>query len=332
MDPKLLASLEAASDGHCCRDVNLAALTRWRVGGTAPVLIDAQSEAHVASVMRLMMDRPEPLCVIGDSSNLLFDSAGFDGVIMRIGPGMCEVRIEGTRVWAQAGVPVPQVAWTVAKAGLTGIEHTVGIPGTLGGLAVMNGGSQRKGVGSHVVRVVSYDQSGRRIEMDQEACRFGYRKSALQGGGLIVVEVELELRRGSSEAIEAEMRAIIASREERFPVSLPNCGSTFLSDPAMYKAVGPPGAAIEAAGLKGIRYGNAQISEQHANFIVNLGAASSDDILRLIALARRTVEARTGYRLDCEVRHVAPDGRLRPAHEAAVERWPEVSIKELAHP
>ena len=111
------------------------------------------------------------------------------------------------------------------------------------------------------------------------------------------------------------MKNILASRRKKFPRKLPNCGSVFLSNPKMYDVVGPPGFAIEQAGLKGLREGNAQISPLHANFIVNLGGAKSRDVLFLIARARNDVFKRTGFKMDCEVRYVTKDGDIMQAHE-----------------
>lgn len=292
------------------------------------VVVEPRDRDEIARVLQAMAERPEPLRVVGSGSNVLFDSNGFFGVIMLIGARLAQMRIDGDRVWAQAGISVPELARAVGQHGLTGIEHTVGIPGTLGGLVLMNGGSQRKGIGSHVERVVCVTLDGAMIELDQEACEFSYRHSRLQSVDAVVAEVTLALEPGDAEVIVLEMDEIVASRSARFPEELPSCGSTFLSNPAMYATVGAPGHAIEAVGLKGIRRGDAQISPQHANFFVNLGSATSDDILWLIALARNTVRQVTGYTMDCEVRYIDPEGEIRPAHEAASERWGEDLVSD----
>jgi UDP-N-acetylmuramate dehydrogenase len=271
--------------------------------------------------MTIMRTRDEAFCVIGDASNVLFDSAGFRGVVMRIGRRMSAIDIRDDLVTAQAGVAVPELAWRAGRAGLTGIEHTVGIPGSLGGLVLMNGGSLRQGIGSHVETIVCVDPGGEVVEMTGEDCEFTYRSSKLQGSGLAVVEARLRLTRGDPVESVQTMESILASRAARFPMDVPSCGSTFVSNPAMYESLGTPGHAIEAVGLKGARRGGAQISDLHANFFVNTGGATSDDMLWLIALARNSVRHSTGFDMDCEVRYVAPNGAVGPAHEAALERW-----------
>ncbi len=302
-------------------DVDLTTISRWRVGGRASAVVRPRTVDHVALTMQISAQWPDPTCIIGEGSNLLFDSAGFDGVVVLIGQEMSSVTISDTTVVALAGTSVPHLAHLVADAGLSGIEHTVGIPGTIGGLVLMNGGSQRKGIGSHVTSVKCVDSTGAAFDLTRSECEFGYRSSRLQKLGAAVVEVTLDLRRDDPDRIRSEMTQILDSRRRRFPHDLPSCGSTFLSDPAMYSTVGAPGDAIERAGLKGLRRGDAQISPMHANFFVNLGNATSDDILWLIAHARRTVERMTGFAMDCEVRHVSSSGSIRPAHIAAEELW-----------
>ena len=262
--------------------------------------------------------------IIGETSNVLFDSRPFDGVLMRIGSRMSRWSIEENRVLAEAGASVPALVRACAEAGLGGIIHAAGVPGTLGGLVMMNGGTKRKGIGDHVVGALISDNHGELQRIGHSDLGFAYRTSSLQNRTAAILEVELELERGDSASLVAEIDAVLAERSHKFPQELPNCGSTFLSDPAMYSVVGPPGRVIEEAGLKQVRRGGAMISEQHANFIINLGGATDDDVLWLIALVRSTVRARTGFTLECEVRHLSPDGRLRPAHEVADERWPDV--------
>ncbi|WP_218123539.1 UDP-N-acetylmuramate dehydrogenase [Microbacterium sp. ru370.1] len=303
-------------------DVSLAGISRWAIGGPARAVVSAVTAEGVEQTLRTMRDRRDPFLVVGETSNLLFDSEGFDGVILRVGRGFDHCEIQETTVRAEAGISIPQLARLTADAGLSGLEHTVGIPGTLGGLVTMNGGSQRRGIGSHVGRVVYIDSDGRRGELSQEECRFAYRRSVLQEMNVVVVEVDLNLDRADAAVVHRSMDAVVESRRSRFPEHLPNCGSTFLSDPEMYATVGPPGRAIEDVGLKGFRRGGAQISEQHANFIVNTGGATSDDVLWLIAKIRRDVMQATGFAMDCEVRYVNKQGEVSAAHEAAQQRWP----------
>jgi UDP-N-acetylmuramate dehydrogenase len=328
INPDLVGLLEQIAPDGVRTGVDMAEVSAWRIGGPAAVFVEPDTAEQVAGVLRLMSRRPEPLLVIGETTNLFFDSRGFDGVLLRIGPKLSRVSIDGRRVRAQAGARVPELVRALAEAGLGGIAHAGGVPGTIGGLVLMNGGSQRKGIGTHVASVLVADPAGDLQRIDSAGLGFSYRRSRLQGDGSVILDAELELEHGEPEELIAEIDEIIASRAAKFPLDLPNGGSVFLSDPAMYEIVGPPGQAIETAGLKGLTEGGAQISPKHANFIVNLGAATDDDVLRLVATARNRVRATTGFTMDCEVRHVGTDGRLRPAHEVADERWPSLDLTE----
>lgn len=320
LDTELAEEIQRAVSGRVRFNIPLEKISRWQIGGPAAAIVEPTSDVEVAAVMGLMHTRPEPLVIIGETSNILFDSRGFNGVLMRIGPRMSEWTIEGNYIHAQAGAQVPQIVQSAAREGLGGITHAAGIPGTLGGLVFMNGGTQRKGVGDHVASVRVVDGVGMQHTLTRDRLDFKYRASSFQDRDVAIVSVVLELENADSAALLAEVDACILERASKFPLDLPNCGSTFLSDPAMYQTVGPPGRAIEQAGLKGRVIGRAQISERHANFIVNLGGASDIDVLSLILLIRQEVMAQTGFLMDCEVRHLSLEGILRPAHDAAISQ------------
>jgi UDP-N-acetylmuramate dehydrogenase len=252
--------------------------------------------------------------VIGGGSNLLFDDAGFDGVIVRIGSSMSRVEVlDDGVVSAEAGAWVPWFVRTALRAGLAGSEHAIGIPGTMGGLILMNGGSQRKGIGDQLLDVTIADPTGALVTLDREACHFSYRSSALQRMDAIIVGARFKYAPGDPRQLRKTALKILVDRSAKFPRKLPNCGSVFLSDPQMYDKIGPPGLAIERVGLKGASIGDAQISPLHANFIVNRGAARSTDVLDLIQMAKSQVLSQTGFSMACEVRYVSPIGVVQPA-------------------
>ncbi|WP_225911573.1 UDP-N-acetylmuramate dehydrogenase [Desulfuromonas versatilis] len=308
-----LAGLEL---GDCFFDFPLARCSTWRIGGPADLLVEPRTPVQVAALVAAVRQAGIPLVVIGQGSNLLFADAGLRGVVLRLGAKLARIEVSGPRIFAEAGVWVPQLARRTMQAGLAGLEHAIGIPGTLGGLVVMNGGSHRRGIGELVRKVRVVDREGVFAVLDRQACRFGYRQSALQGTGAVVVEVELECPPGDRGAIRRQMLLDLRERRGKFPLKQPNCGSVFLSNAEMHATVGPPGRVIEEAGLKGVRIGGAEVSSRHANFIVNLGEASARDVLALIGQVRQAVRARIGYELRCEVRYVRADGEILPADQA----------------
>ncbi len=288
----------------------------WRIGGPADVWVEPGAVDQLARLRRILADHGGPHIVMGDGSNLLFDDAGLRGVVVCIGRKLSRVAFDGVLMRAEAGVAVSRLALRAGQLGLTGLEHTIGIPGTLGGLVHMNGGSLRQSIGQVVRRVTVCDGAGRVLAIDHDDCGFAYRRSRFQGSDLIIAEVELELRRDDPRRIRRDMLDILRTRRVKFPRRLPSCGSVFLSDPDRYHIDGPTGWVIEEAGCKGWRLGDAEVSRQHANFIVNRGHATSADVLRLIDRVRQAVHARTGRWLRCEARYVSPTGAIMPADQA----------------
>ena len=316
VDEKVIEELRHIAPDCIRQNVRLADISWYRIGGTADVLIEPESADVISKLIKYLKQQNILYSVIGDTSNILFDDAGYRGVLIKISKSMgaIDIRQDGT-VSAGAGVYVPCFVKNVVAAGLTGCVHAIGIPGTLGGLVIMNGGSQRKGIGEQLVSVTIVDKDGDIQTLSRDECRFAYRSSYLQEINCIVVGASFKYEQGDKEALHSEALSILVERRKKFPRKYPNCGSVFLSNPAMYPIVGPPGKAIQDVGLKGERKGNAQISPLHGNFIINLGNASCHDVLYLINRCRRTVEKETGFVMDTEVRFLPEDGYLHPAHE-----------------
>lgn len=301
-----------AFPGIVQRDVSLRAISRWRIGGNADLVVSPRSADELARLRAWLHAQGMPSVVIGATSNLLFADEGLRAVAIQIGRELSTVDIRGNRITASAGAWVPGLARQAMMAGLGGIEHTCGIPGTLGGLVCMNGGSQRMGIGSHVRLVTSVDVVGRTVERDQGACGFAYRTSVYQTVDEVITSVQLELVPGTDRiAQRQEMLKIMRGRRAKFPQKLPNCGSVFVSNPAMYAQYGPPGKVIEDQGLKGHSVGGAYVSPEHANFIINGGNATAKDVLSLITLVKETVAKATGYSMAVEARYVTPSGQIQ---------------------
>ena len=315
-DARLIASdIRRLALGDVRLDEDLRAYSRWRSGGRADLVVAPRDKEGVSRLLSYFYVQDIPWAVVGEGSNLFFDDAGVRIPLVQIGAALSAVCVEGNLVRADAGAWAPGVALKAMRAGLGGIEHTIGIPGTFGGLVLMNGGSLRQGIGEHIVEVEIAERDGTMRSISAHACGFAYRRSTLQDRGAIVLGATLELTPRERAPMRRRMIDIMASRRRRFPRDLPNCGSVFVSDPALYATFGPPGAAIEIAGLKDARKGDAMVSPQHANFIVNLGNASSADILALIQRVRDTVAARTGHSMRCEVRFMNSDGEVREVHD-----------------
>lgn len=312
------------------KDVLLSGYSRWRIGGVADCVVSPATVEELVDVISYVRNRTIPYVIIGETSNLLFPTEGIRALVIHFGKNFSKLSIAGSRVFAQSGAWVPRFSLSVAKMGLGGTEHMIGIPGTLGGLIYMNGGSSRKGVGDHVVKVNTLSPEGDLAVFNREECGFQYRSSVFQSNGHIIISAEFDYPlSGDAVAVRRDMLRILRERRRKFPRKTPNCGSVFVSDPKMYKEYGSPGEIIERCGLKGLEKGNAKISELHANFILNKGAATAEDVLFLINLVQKTAEKETGYSMRSEVRYVTPFGMTVPAHERAAELYPNNFIEKV---
>ena len=307
-----METLKGICSGGVIRGVDLSALSHWRIGGSADLLLRPASTAEVIALRRWFFSRDIPHMVIGNTTNLLFADEGLRVPCLQIGQALSGVGIEGEEVFAGAGAWVPGLARTLMLHSLSGGEHMSGVPGALGGLICMNGGSNGRSVGDNVVSVESVDAQGLRINREVLECGFDYRRSVFQTNGEIITSVHLRFLPGDQKAIRAEMLADLASRRKKFPLKEPSCGSVFKRNAAMYADIGPPGAVIERLGFKGMCVGGAMVSPKHANFIVNTGHAKAADILEMISRIRDTVFAQTGYRLHTEACYVTLDGSVQP--------------------
>lgn len=275
----------------------MAAHTTFRVGGPARYFVTPTEDAAIAGVVgfcdRLGLD----LYPMGCGSNLLVADEGIDGVVMRIGPGFNAITVEGERIHAQAGATNAKVARAALAAGLSGFEFAAGIPGSLGGAAMMNAGAYGGELKDVAESVTCIDRDGRKFTLDAEEAGWRYRSSAMAEKGYIVTAVTLKLSPGDPEGIRSLMDDLASRRSEKQPLDLPSAGSTF-KRPEGYFA----GKLIQDAGLQGYRVGGAQVSEKHAGFVVNTGGATAADIKRLMDDVAAEVQRRFSVTLQPEVR------------------------------
>lgn len=308
-----ISQLEALCPGGVVRRLNLAKASQWRIGGVADCVLRPSSTKEVSVLRAWLHEQGIRPAIIGSTSNLLFADEGVQVPILQLSGRMDRLKFEGNEVFAQSGLWVPGFARRLMQEGLSGAEHICGIPGTLGGLIWMNGGSQRKGIGSSVVEVESVTFDGAIRLRTARECHFSYRRSIYQDVDELVTGARLRFDWGSPAEIRSEMIGILAARSKKFPRKLPNCGSVFVSDPAMYEEYGPPGAIIEKLGYRGHSCGGAMVSPVHANFIVNTGGAKCSEVLSLIREISEAAARNFGAPLLAEVRYVAPDGTSYPA-------------------
>jgi UDP-N-acetylmuramate dehydrogenase len=287
--------------GELSLDEPLARHTSWRVGGPARRLYRPADADDLAEFLR-RLDLDEPLLWLGLGSNLLVADSGFPGTVVETQGCLLNLAPVGDRgVRAQAGASCAKVARFAARRGLVGIEFLAGIPGTMGGALAMNAGAWGRETWPHVARVHTIDRRGDIRERTPADYKIGYRE-VVGPAGEWFLEAELVLSAGDTEAAAARIRELLDRRANTQPTGLPSCGSVFRNPTGDHAA-----RLIEAAGLKGTTIGGAQVSEKHANFIINLGSASALDIDRLIELVRARVAETSGVLLVTEVKRIGGD-------------------------
>jgi UDP-N-acetylmuramate dehydrogenase len=285
-------ALQGALGKHVAFDEPLAPKTSMKVGGLAAAYVEIGSIVNLAALLSLCEEQRIPWTIIGFGSNLLVRDEGYPGVVIRLVGDFTKVSISGTRVRAGGATPMVALCRETALAGLTGAEGLVGIPGTVGGAVRMNAGTDV--VFGDVIKRVEVLVAGDKLQTFTTP-EFEYRRSSLDRRA-VVTAAELELRPGDVAAVQAELKRRITKRNQTQPLELPNSGSIFRNPPGDYA-----GRLIEAAGCKGWQIGGAQVSEKHANFIVNSGGATCADVLELIDKVRAAVKAQHGIDLETEV-------------------------------
>jgi UDP-N-acetylmuramate dehydrogenase len=284
--------------GELLKDEPMSRHTSWRAGGAARYYYTPLDVQDLAVFLQ-QLDADEPLLWVGLGSNLLVRDGGFPGtVICAHGAVTMLDWLDDTTLRAGAGVTCAKAARVTTRAGLTGIEFLAGIPGTVGGALAMNAGAFGGETWSQVVAVETIDRSGQLHTRMPSEYRVGYR-SVRGPEDEWFLAAHFALQPGDAEQAQARIRDLLAQRGASQPVQQYSCGSVFRNPPGDHAA-----RLIEASGLKGRKIGGAQVSEMHANFIVNTGNASAADIETLLNQVQGTVEQQQGVRLETEVRIV----------------------------
>ena len=285
----------------------------WRAGGAAaraawPVDLDD------CAVLLSELPAGEPLLMTGLGSNLLVRDGGFNGTVVFTHGALKQVELQHSGLlYAEAGVASPKVARFAATHALAGAEFLAGIPGTIGGALAMNAGCYGGETWNHVERVLMINRQGRKIVRDRGDFEIGYRHvRPLHGDNEVFGAAWLRFRKDESVNARERIKELLEKRIASQPLTLPNAGSVFRNPPGDHAA-----RLIEAAGLKGAKVGGAEVSEKHANFIVNpQGAACASEIERLIARIQAVIKEKFDVELECEVRIVGDEASDKSGEKA----------------
>ncbi len=295
--------------GEIRKNEPLSRHTSFAIGGPADIVAYPADRDDLMALLREIKAQGRPFFILGGGTNLLVRDGGFRGVVVSL-KNLRTIALEREYrsiggvfavVLAEAGASLSKLLAFTAEEGLTGLEFTAGIPGTVGGAVCMNAGTSTGEIGDVIDTVTLISMDGRLITKGREEMGFGYRTSSIPEGHL-VLDMRVALRRGEKDKIRTRIHDLMDARKKHQPLGLPNAGSMF-KNPQEESA----GKLIEAAKLKGRRVGDAQVSDKHANFIVNLGKAKASDVLSLMDIVKQTVLEVHGVRLEPEIKIVGED-------------------------
>jgi UDP-N-acetylmuramate dehydrogenase len=276
----------------------LAELTSFRIGGPADLFVAVEDETELMHAKAAAYRAGIPCFCLGAGTNLLVSDRGMRGLVIRLGDGFSKIKIDDAKVVAGAAAAFGTLVQEVVDRGLAGLEFGEGIPGTVGGGLVMNAGAFGGEIAKVVTLVHGVTESGEALALSKDDVKFAYRRTELPAH-FIITRVDFELARGDRAHLTARVAELHAKRASRQPRGVPNAGSIFKNPPGNFA-----GKLLEGAGLKGTRLGGAAFSDQHANFIVNLGGAQAAEVRALIDMARNKVKEQSGVWLEPEVRLV----------------------------
>lgn len=275
----------------------MSAHTSFKIGGPAKAIILPETIDELREALNLCKQENEIYHVMGNGSNILVEDSGVDAVVVKISDNFSHISIEGEEIIAEAGVLLSKLARVAKKNALQGLEFASGIPGTLGGAIFMNAGAYGGEMKDLVQWVEVLTEDGLIKRLDNASMAFGYRKSIICEKKWIVLRCALKLTKGDVRVIEEITTELTKKRVEKQPLDIPSAGSTF-KRPEGYFA----GKLIEDAGLRGLRHGDAQVSDKHCGFIVNVGQATCGEVLDLIQVVQKVVKDTFDVNLEREIR------------------------------
>lgn len=302
------------------KNIQLAAFTTFKIGGPAKEFVVVKNKAELVEALQYARQEYLPYYILGGGSNIFFDDRGFDGLVIKLA-GDREMKLTTENgIYAWAGENLGSVVNFAKENGLSGMESLAGIPGTLGGAARGNAGAFGTSMSDLVEAVEVIDTDSLEIKtLRVDECHFAYRLSLFkESTQFIVLTVELKLQAGEREVIEGKIKEVIRQRSEKQPTGWVGCAGSFFENPRVdkpelivrfEKETGaksqngkvPAGWLIGEAGLKGRRIGGIEVNEKHANFVVNIGGATAQDLVMMASFIKQQVRDDLGVQLKEEV-------------------------------
>jgi UDP-N-acetylmuramate dehydrogenase len=285
-------------EGRVLFDAPMRKFTSIRVGGPADSLLFPKNAEELRKVVRYAKRKNIPFLILGRGTNLIVRDRGIRGWVISLTRGMKRVRMEGEVVEAEAGLSLQQLVQLAMLRGLTGLEPFFGIPGTVGGGLAMNAGAWGSELKDVLLSVSLMKENGEVVERSRARLNFSYRSLVLPSSW-IILRGRFQLKKGRKEEILKRVRCYSEMRKRTQPMDCASAGSVFKNPKE-----GPAGKWIEEIGLKGLRMGQAMVSERHANFIINLGKAKAEEVINLMEWVGKRIYEEKGISLEREVKVV----------------------------
>jgi UDP-N-acetylmuramate dehydrogenase len=284
--------------GRVLFDAPMRQFTSIKVGGPADCLLFPKDWGELRKVVQHARRKSIPILILGKGTNLIVRDKGIRGWVISLTQGMKEFQVKGDVVEAEAGLPLQRLVQFSSQKGLGGLEPFFGIPGTVGGGLAMNAGAWGVELKDILLSLTLMNKNGEVVERPRQKLKFGYRRSALPPHW-IILKGRFQLRKERKEEILERIASYWERRKKAQPLDYPSAGSIFKNP-----SEGPAGKWIEEAGLKGFRLGQAMVSDRHANFIINLGKATAQEVIDLMEWIERKIYEKKGLSLEREVRVV----------------------------
>ena len=284
--------------GRVLVDAPMKQFTSMKVGGSADSLLFPKDADELKKVIRFARRKKIPFLILGKGTNLVVRDKGVRGWVINLTQGMKKIKIDGEVVEAEAGLSLQQLVQFSIQKGLTGLEPFYGIPGTVGGGLAMNAGAWGAELKDVLLSVTLMKEDGEIVERSRSRLRFSYRGLVIPPSW-IILKGRFQLKKGEKKEILERVKSYSEMRKRKQPLDYPSAGSIFKNPKE-----GPAGKWIEEAGLKGFRMGQAMVSDRHANFIINLGRAKADEVIRLMEFIEKKIYEEKGISLEREVKVV----------------------------
>lgn len=275
--------------------------TMTKLGGAADVFVMPETEEEAQAVIKYSYDHHIPLLMLGNGSNMVVRDGGFRGIVITFS-ALDEVRVEGTRIYAQSGALIKDVSKIAAKKSLTGFEFACGIPGSVGGAMAMNAGAYGGEIKDIIISSTVLTKEGKKLVLSKDDLDLRYRHSIISQEGYYVLSSLFQLEKGDPIEIEEKIADLTFKRESKQPLEYPSAGSVFKRPPGYFA-----GKLIQDSGLQGKGVGGAEVSTKHAGFIINKGNATATDYIQTIEMVKSVVKDKFGVDLELEVKIVGED-------------------------